>query len=366
MGKRYFSMETVSAQSRKKERAMDFEDLAKVSVDDIIVGNPIPADGCHQYYLLTDKFQPGCIRNYLFDDDMIITIVKEQDQCVANGFLIDSAKERILVWFEVENDVIKSIKKFELKKFVVDVSETGDRWEGEMDALSDTILGYGTLYNAENTIIYQGFRFSSHHIGYGHYFYPDTKRIHYSGMIGDYDYFGKGKLYDRKGDLIHEGIFMKSVCTIQEANIPLFIQQVLSNQCQKLFFDHAYHIPQVLLDFSVLPYLQAFIATSSVLYYSPTLRFTNHECIQTFQIKTEVDIDCFNPLIGKYIYYPCLLDQNGLFFQNCPNLQSIQIEDSCCHQYKNLHVNNCGSLTLISIGKNNFSCIDSECSITSI
>ena len=83
------------------------------------MGNPIPTDGCNQYYLLSEQFQPGDIQNCLFDDGMIISTVKEQDQLVLNAFLIDSANNKILLWFIVENEVVKSIKEIKLKRLLL-------------------------------------------------------------------------------------------------------------------------------------------------------------------------------------------------------------------------------------------------------
>ena len=85
----------------------------------------------------------------------------------------------------------------------VDLSEKGDRWEG--DSLEGIPFGYGCEYDSENQLIYKGFVFEGMKVCYGIVFYGDIGIVEYEGEFYKGNRYGNGKLYDKKSELIYEG-----------------------------------------------------------------------------------------------------------------------------------------------------------------
>ena len=64
---------------------------------------------------------------------------------------------------------------------VLDLSDDGERWEG--DVLEGIPCGWGVLYNSEGEKEYEGFRIGRVNVGYGIQYYSDLQRIEYEGEM---------------------------------------------------------------------------------------------------------------------------------------------------------------------------------------
>ena len=89
------------------------------------------------------------------------------------------------------------------KKVTIDLSEKGDRWEG--DSLNGVPFGYGCIYDDENQLVYKGFVYEGKKVCYGTEFYGDVGFVEYEGGFYNGTRYGCGKLYDKKNELIYEG-----------------------------------------------------------------------------------------------------------------------------------------------------------------
>lgn len=94
----------------------------------------------------------------------------------------------------------------DIRNSVVDISLSGDRWEG--DVLNGEPCGWGELYNELNDCIYEGFMYKQSLVCYGTKYYSSIHRIEYDGMLYDNCQMGYGKLFDRNGNLISSGCWM--------------------------------------------------------------------------------------------------------------------------------------------------------------
>lgn len=109
----------------------------------------------------------------------------------------------ILLWNK-DTSILKKLKLNSLKKgSIVDLSDKGERWEG--DSLNDKPYGYGCMYDSENNIIYKGFVYCGVKVCHGTQFYSDLGIVEYEG-----DYYrnmkhGYGKLYNKKNELVYDG-----------------------------------------------------------------------------------------------------------------------------------------------------------------
>ena len=104
-------------------------------------------------------------------------------------------------WNEINMDEYKQGR-------VIDLSDRGDRWEG--DSLNNSPFGYGCIYNSENQLIYKGFVFEGMKVCFGNEFFGDAGIIEYEGEYYKNMRFGYGKLYDKKSNLLYEGEWLNN------------------------------------------------------------------------------------------------------------------------------------------------------------
>ena len=89
---------------------------------------------------------------------------------------------------------------------VLDLSDDGERWEG--DVLDGQPYGWGVLYDKEGEKAYEGFRIGDVSVCYGTQYYTDIGVIEYEGEICEGKRWGRGKQYDRNGVVVFDGDWM--------------------------------------------------------------------------------------------------------------------------------------------------------------
>ena len=86
---------------------------------------------------------------------------------------------------------------------VLDLSDEGERWEG--DVLDDEPYGWGVLYDKEGEMAYEGFRIGGVSVCYGTQYYSGIEKVEYEGEICEGKRWGRGKQYDRNGVVAYDG-----------------------------------------------------------------------------------------------------------------------------------------------------------------
>ena len=86
---------------------------------------------------------------------------------------------------------------------VLDLSDDGERWEG--DVLNDEPYGWGVLYDKEGEKAYEGFRIGEVNVCYGTRYYSDIQKVEYKGEWYEGKRWGRGVHYDRKGNKVFDG-----------------------------------------------------------------------------------------------------------------------------------------------------------------
>lgn len=89
---------------------------------------------------------------------------------------------------------------------VLDLSDDGERWEG--DVLNNQPCGWGVVYDSEGDKKYEGFRIGEVNVCYGTRYYSDIEKVEYEGEWYNGMRWGRGVLYDRKGNTVYEGEWM--------------------------------------------------------------------------------------------------------------------------------------------------------------
>ena len=143
----------------------------------------------------------------LVDED---TIAYGDDSRVAKtGYFVvaSKSKRRIIAALYVHIDGSLSPVDYDQNECrVVDLNDTGDRWEGcVMDGLP---FGWGKRFNENGDLMYEGFSIFDSYCLYGTDYYPDLHIVRYEGNWCDGKRCGKGVLYNRRGEKVHEGEWM--------------------------------------------------------------------------------------------------------------------------------------------------------------
>lgn len=103
---------------------------------------------------------------------------------------------------ELVRVVHKSLKIME-HNCIIDLSDDGERWEG--DAIRNKPIGWGVFYDKNGEEEYQGFRIGNENMGYGVQYYADIHKIEYEGEWYHGTRWGRGRQYDRNGNVVFDG-----------------------------------------------------------------------------------------------------------------------------------------------------------------
>ena len=119
--------------------------------------------------------------------------------CLNGVIEVDIASHTLL---RVNGEDVKGIEHAK----VLDLSDDGERWEG--DVLNNQPCGWGVLYDSENRMVYEGFRIRGVNVCYGRSYYSEVGVIEYEGGICEGKRWGRGIQYDRNGNTMVDGEWM--------------------------------------------------------------------------------------------------------------------------------------------------------------
>ena len=112
---------------------------------------------------------------------------------------VDTASHRLL---RVNGEEASGIERAR----VLDLSDDGERWEG--DVLRKQPYGWGVLFNADGEKVYEGFRIGDVNVCYGKSYYSDIQKVEYEGEWFEGKRWGRGIQLDRKGEVVFDGEWM--------------------------------------------------------------------------------------------------------------------------------------------------------------
>ena len=110
-------------------------------------------------------------------------------------------REKIEEWNEINMDGLR-------RGIVIDLSDRGDRWEG--DSMKDSPFGYGCIYNSENQLIYKGFMFKGVKVCFGSEFYGESGIVEYEGEYYKDMRYGYGRINNKLDQLVYEGEWLNN------------------------------------------------------------------------------------------------------------------------------------------------------------
>lgn len=216
---------------------------------------------------------------------------------------------------------------------IVDLNDEGDRWEG--DVLDGQPFGFGTLFNADNVVVYAGFYALSQYVCYGTLYYG-IGAINYEGEFYNGKRYGAGILYDRRGDMCYDGVWIDDAPPIASVAIDSVLR--LHN-----------HVEEVTVSNYCCNELS-------------TLSFTRFDALRSLHVGN----NCFRSV-------------DRLWLEGLPRLADLLVGDRCFSEVsidterrknpkRSFRVRQCPQLRSIRVGCYSFSdyasfCVESECRI---
>ena len=260
-----------------------------------------------------------------------------------SSVLMEMSRERVIE-VDMETKQVVRVNGEEVSgvehKRMLDLSDDGERWEG--DVMNDQPYGWGVLYDSEGEKVYEGFRLKEVNVCYGRSYYPDIQKVEYEGGICEGKHWGRGVLYDRNGNTVFEGVWMGDK-EIAKSGVIDPHSQLLHTQLEELVVSNecCSEEERTVFDFKLLPNLQKLKVGDKCFKH-----VTKVELVGMKQLKkVEIGEDSFSP-------DSCWPPRKGCFrLKDCPLLRELTIGDSSFSYYSVCEIESVPSLRVLEIGK---------------
>ena len=266
---------------------------------------------------------------------------------VASSVLMELNRERVIEvgiqakqLLRVNGEEVKGIEH----NRVLDLSDDGERWEG--DVLNNQPYGWGVLYDSENRMVYEGFRIGEVNVCYGRSYYPDVGVIEYEGMIFEGKRWGRGVQYSKQGVVMRDGEWMN--------NEPAEMRVTITKQNPLLFTC----VEELIVDDECCCGMEWKVFDVSCIVHLRELK-VGDEC---FGNTEELELIGLNQLervvIGRnsflqYVYNPKRDGMNPnrhFYLKKCPQLRELKIGRLSFMDYSVCEIENVNRLEVIKIG----------------
>ena len=250
---------------------------------------------------------------------------------------VDTASHKLL---RVNGEEVKDIKS----KQVLDLSDDGERWEG--DVLNNEPYGWGVLYDNENRRMYEGFRLGEVNVCYGRSYYSDIQKPEYEGTICEGKRWGRGIQYNRNGTTVFEGECINEQKI--ERRIELWSEhQLLHNQIEELILkDNCCNGKEwTSFDFSILPKLRVLRVKKECFRFVEQVKLIGLSQLESVVIGE----GCFTMYKNGW---PQTMNPNRHFYlKDCERLRELEIGSKSFSDYSLCEISNLPSLEAIEMGK---------------
>ncbi len=225
---------------------------------------------------------------------------------------------------------------------VLDLSDDGERWEG--DVLDNQPYGWGVLYDSENRRVYEGFRIRGVNVCYGRSYYPDLQKVEYEGEICEGKRWGRGIQYDRNGKIVYDGEWM---------NDEHLSKQVVLNEENQFLHNH---IEELIVESN---------SCNGMEWNALDLSFISHlrllevgdECFENAEEVKLIDLSKLERVvIGKNSFtkeknrWPSYDASRRFYLKNCERLRELKMGCWSFNDYSVCEIENVPSLEVIEVG----------------
>ena len=229
-------------------------------------------------------------------------------------------------------------------KRVLDLSDDGERWEG--DVLDNQPYGWGVLYDSENRMVYEGFRIGDVNVCYGTKYYSDVQKVEYKGGICEGKRWGRGTLFDRTGKTVFDGEWMNDDNMIEKRVVLNEENQLLHSHIEELIVESnsCNGREWTALDLSFIPSLRLFEVGDGCFKYVNEVKLIGLDQLERVVIG-------MNSFTKKNDWGN---DPNRHFYlKDCERLRELKIGRYSFNDYSVCEIENLPSLKVIEMGKLN-------------
>ena len=230
-------------------------------------------------------------------------------------------------------------------KRVLDLSDDGERWEG--DVLGNQPYGWGVLYDSENRMVYEGFRIEDMNVCYGTKYYSDVQKVEYKGGICEGKRWGRGTLFDRTGKTVFDGEWMNDDNMIEKRVVLNEENQLLHSHIEELIVESnsCNGREWTALDLSFIPSLRLFEVGDKCFKYVDEVKLIGLDQLERVMIGKKSFTKKKNS-DGN--------DPNRHFYlKDCERLRELKIGRYSFNDYSVCEIENLPSLRVIEMGKLN-------------
>ena len=228
---------------------------------------------------------------------------------------------------------------------VLDLSDDGERWEG--DVLNDEPYGWGVLYDKEGEKAYEGFRLGDVNVCYGTLYYSDIQKVEYKGMICEGKRWGRGVQHDREGKVMFDGEWMDGEHMKKEVMVMIDDNALLHNHLEVLHMGSSCCNEREWrkIDFSFMPNLRELRVEDEC--------FENVEVVKIIGMKKLERIG-----IGENCFSRNSINSNNDKYQfclrECNEVKELKIGSGSFYFYSMCKITHSNALEVIELGNGNF------------
>ena len=222
---------------------------------------------------------------------------------------------------------------------VLDLSDDGDRWDG--DVMCNQPFGWGVLYDSENRKAYEGFRIGDMNVCYGARYYSDIQKVEYEGEWYGGVRSGHGIQYNRSGEVMYDGYWMYD----EHMQTTVFMKErkLFHNFITSLKIEGPWTMDMCLSEsfFSMLPHLE-------LLMIGDNCFSCQNLTIKSMNNLKRIMIDNYS--YRSWILYSSCKEHVHFRVVDCPQLRSIEIGNRSFLECGNCEFRNLPSLVMMKLG----------------
>ena len=231
-------------------------------------------------------------------------------------------------------------------KQVLDLSDDGERWEG--DVLNKQPCGWGVLYDSENRRVYEGFRIGEVNVCYGSSFFPDVQKVEYEGGICEGKRWGRGIQYDRNGKTVFDGEWMNDDNQIEKRVVLNEENRLIHNHIEELIVENnSCNGPEwAALDLSFMSHLRLLEVGDECFEYVDEVKLIDLSKLERVVIGMNSftkEKDCWGNDPNRHFY-----------LKNCEGLRRLIIGYWSFSDYTLCEIENVPSLEVIRMGERDY------------
>ena len=271
---------------------------------------------------------------------------------ISSSIVLEFGKER-MIEVSVESHELLRVDGEEVNGIehaqVLDLSDEGERWEG--DILDNEPYGWGVFYDSEGEKVYEGFRIGDVNVCYGKSYYSDIQKVEYEGAWCEGKRWGRGVQYDRNGKTVFEGEWMNDEqaskrVVLNEEN--LFLHSSIE---ELIVQDHSCKGREWrVLDLSFMPKLRLLQVGDDCFEFVEEVKLIGLNQLERVVIGKK----CFMVFKKGYGFNP----NRHFYLKNCERVRELKMGRYSFSDYSVCEIENVPSLEVIEMGELNTNCFN--------